>query len=245
MSLAIKRCLISAALLCALGSAGQAQNTPATRGVANFVPVTDQMLRNPSPNDWLMLRGNYQGWGYSQLEQINKANVKNLQLVWARVMEPGINESTPIVHNGVMYLGNSNDVVQAIDATNGDLLWEYRHPLPEAAAFHGMLGQRKRSVALYGDNVYFVTWDNYRRRPRCPHRQGCVADQSRRRSVRQQFHRPDRGQRHGDRGLDLPVRGLRLLRHGPRRQDRRGALAQFADPAPGPARRRDLGRLAL
>ena len=161
MSLAIKRCLISAALLCALGSAGQAQNTPATRGVANFVPVTDQMLRNPSPNDWLMLRGNYQGWGYSQLEQINKGNVKNLQLVWARVMEPGINESTPIVHNGVMYLGNSNDVVQAIDATNGDLLWEYRHPLPEAAAFHGMLGQRKRSVALYGDNVYFVTWDNY------------------------------------------------------------------------------------
>ena len=161
MSLAIKHCLISAALLCALGSAGQAQNTPATRGVANFVPVTDQMLRNPSPNDWLMMRGNYQGWGYSQLEQINKGNVKNLQLVWARVMEPGINESTPIVHNGVMYLGNSNDVVQAIDATNGDLLWEYRHPLPEAAAFHGMLGQRKRSVALYGDNVYFVTWDNY------------------------------------------------------------------------------------
>ena len=161
MSLAIKRCLISAAPPCALGSAGQAQNTPAARGVANFIPVTDQMLRNPSPNDWLMLRGNYQGWGYSQLEQINKGNVKNLQLVWARVMEPGINESTPIVHNGVMYLGNSNDVVQAIDATNGDLLWEYRHPLPEASAFHGMLGQRKRSVAVYGDNVYFVTWDNY------------------------------------------------------------------------------------
>ena len=76
-----------------------------------YLPVTDQMLRNPKPEDWLMLRGNYQGWGYSQLEQINKGNVKNLQLVWARVMEPGINESTPIVSNGVIYLGNSNDVV--------------------------------------------------------------------------------------------------------------------------------------
>jgi len=73
MTLAIKRCLMGAALLCTLGSVGHAQNTQTTRGIANFVPVTDQMLRNPKPEDWLMLRGNYQGWGYSQLEQINKA----------------------------------------------------------------------------------------------------------------------------------------------------------------------------
>ena len=179
MTYAIKRCVLTVALLCTFGSAGHAQNPPralppgaqnnpaqptpaaAPRSVQNFVPLTDQILRNPKPEDWLMLRGNYQGWGYSPLDQINKTNVKSLQLVWARVMEPGINESTPIVYNGVMYLGNSNDVVQAIDATNGDLLWEYRHPLPDASAFHGMLGQRKRSVAVYGDNVYFVTWDNF------------------------------------------------------------------------------------
>src|SRR5712691_5294409 len=159
----LKPCLLSIALLCTLGSIGHAQNLPGVlppgaqnnpaqptpaatpRTVQSFVPVTDEMLRAPKPENWLMLRGNYQGWGYSPLEQINKTNVKNLQLVWARVM----------------YLGNSNDVVQAIDATNGDLLWEYRHPLPEASAFHGMLGQRKRSVAVYGDNVYFVTWDNF------------------------------------------------------------------------------------
>src|SRR6266478_4161934 len=179
MTHGLKPCLLSVALLCALGSVAYPQNppralppgaqnnpaqpTPAAtpRTVQGFVPLTDQTLRNPKPEDWLMLRGNYQGWGYSTLDQINKTNVKNLQLVWARVMEPGINEATPIVYNGVMYLGNSNDVVQAIDATNGDLLWEYRHPLPEASAFHGMLGQRKRSVAVYGDNVYFVTWDNF------------------------------------------------------------------------------------
>src|SRR5712672_1521929 len=119
------------------------------------------MLRAPKPEDWLMLRGNYQGWGYSPLEQINKTNVKNLQLVWARVMEPGINESTPLVYNGVMYLGNSNDVVQAIDATNGDLIWEYRRQLPEASTFHAMHGQRKRSIAIYGDRVYLATWDNF------------------------------------------------------------------------------------
>jgi alcohol dehydrogenase (cytochrome c) len=65
--------------------------TATPRSVPNFAPVTDEVMRAPRPEDWLMLRGNYQGWGYSPLDQINKTNVKNLQLVWSRVMEPGIN----------------------------------------------------------------------------------------------------------------------------------------------------------
>jgi len=60
----------------------------------------------------------------------------------------------------VMYLGNPGDVIQAIDATNGDLIWQYRHEQPPAASFPANHGQRKRSIALYGDNVYFVSWDN-------------------------------------------------------------------------------------
>src|SRR5690606_35766976 len=39
--------------------------------VENFVPITDEMLRNPDPEDWLMWRGNYSAWSYSPLEQIN------------------------------------------------------------------------------------------------------------------------------------------------------------------------------
>jgi alcohol dehydrogenase (cytochrome c) len=129
--------------------------------VPNFVAVSDQSLRAPKPEDWLIHRGNYQAWGYSPLDQINKANVKNLQLVWSRGMEPGTNESTPLVYNGVMYLGNSGDVIQAIDAARGDLIWEYRRPLPSATSFRNGLGQRKRSIALYDDRVYFVSWDNF------------------------------------------------------------------------------------
>ena len=78
-------------------------------------------------------------------------------------MEPGINQATPLVYNGVMYLGNPGDVIQAIDAATGDLMWEYRHPLPPATSMRNQLGQRKRSIALYGDHVYIVTWDNHRR----------------------------------------------------------------------------------
>ncbi len=142
-----------------MGSAGGTTRTP--HAITNFAPVTDAMLKNPSPDDWSQVRGNYQGFGFSTLNQIDKTNVKGLQLVWSRAMEPGINESTPIVINGVMYLGNSGDVIQAIDAASGDLLWEHRRTLPSREALHNAWGQRKRSVFVYGDKVYFVSWDNF------------------------------------------------------------------------------------
>jgi alcohol dehydrogenase (cytochrome c) len=137
-------------------------STVAPHSLANYTPVTDSVLRNPDPSDWIMMRGNYQGWGYSSLDQINKANVKGLQLAWSRTMEPGINEATPIVYKGVMFLGNPNDVIQAIDAASGDLLWQYRRNLPSQEAFHNNYwGQRKRSIFLYDDKLYTVTRDNF------------------------------------------------------------------------------------
>ena len=137
------------------------RQTKTLKAVPNFATATDAMLRAPKAEDWIIHRGNYQSWGYSQLQQINKNNVKSLQLAWSRVMEQGINQATPLVYNGIMYLGNPNDVIQAIDAATGDLLWEYRHPNPPATQFPATHGQRKRSIALYGDRVFTVTWNNH------------------------------------------------------------------------------------
>ena len=103
--------------------------TIAPHPLKEFVPVTPAVLKKPDANDWLMMRGNYEGYGFSTLDQINTANVKGLQLVWSRTMEPGINEATPIIYKGVMFLGSPNDVIQAIDAATGDLLWQYRRNL--------------------------------------------------------------------------------------------------------------------
>jgi alcohol dehydrogenase (cytochrome c) len=160
--------LLSASVLSAIALAANAQApaptqkqpTKTLRAVPNFVPVTDAMMRAPNPANWQMHRGNYAAWGYSPLDQINKRNVKTLQLAWSRAMEPGVNQATPLVYNGVMYLGNPNDVIQAINASTGDLLWEYRHPLPPADTFPNALGARKRSIALYGDRIFTVTWNN-------------------------------------------------------------------------------------
>ncbi len=131
------------------------------REVESFEPVTDETIRAPQAEDWVFYRGNFQAWGWSELDQVNEDNVTNLRLVWSRAMEPGINQATPLVYGGVMYLGNPRDVFQAIEAASGDLMWEYRHPLPEADTMNNRLGERKRAIALYGDNVYSVTWDNH------------------------------------------------------------------------------------
>ena len=155
-----------AALACGVAMAQNQPTAPAggvtlaPHPLSEYQPVTDAVLRNPDPSDWIMMRGNYQGWGYSALDQVNKANVKGLQLVWSRVMESGVNEATPIVYKGVMFLGNTGDVIQALDAASGELLWQYRRVLPTRDPARSHWGQRKRSVFLYEDKVYTLTWDN-------------------------------------------------------------------------------------
>src|SRR5262249_5050930 len=96
-----------------------------TGEVQNFVPVTDAMLRNPDPADWLMIRRDYYASDYSPLNQINRDNVKDLQLVFQSPMhEGGTNQPAPIVHNGVIYLPNTGGILQALDGATGKIIWE-------------------------------------------------------------------------------------------------------------------------
>jgi alcohol dehydrogenase (cytochrome c) len=118
--------------------------------VKNYVPVTFDMLKNPPPGDWLMFRGNYHGHSYSPLDQITRDNVKNLQLQWVWAMnDSGANQTTPIVHNGVIYLASPSNFVQAIDGKTGDLIWETRVGPDQAPGYGGI-----RSIAIADDKIF-------------------------------------------------------------------------------------------
>ena len=94
--------------------------------VARYTPVTDAMLQHPADGEWLMYRRN-SGWSYSPLKQITPDNVQDLQLQWAWAMnEGGASQMTPIVHAGIMFLSNTSNTVQALDAKTGELIWENR-----------------------------------------------------------------------------------------------------------------------
>ena len=86
-------------------------------------PVTDAMLQDPDPADWLMWRRTLDHWGHSPLDQVNAGNVDDLELVWSRPLHSGVQEGTPLVYDGVMFFPNPSDVIQAMDAATGELLW--------------------------------------------------------------------------------------------------------------------------
>lgn len=123
--------------------------------VQNYVPVTDEMLKNPPPGDWLMVRNNYQAWSHTKLSQVTPANVSNLQLKWSWAMTEctggGRNQPTPIVNSGTMYLVNCGHIVQALDARNGELIWENRLGPESSTAL--------RNMAIYKDKLYLATND--------------------------------------------------------------------------------------
>jgi alcohol dehydrogenase (cytochrome c) len=124
--------------------------------VENYVPVTDEMLRDPPAGDWLMARRTYRAWSYSPLADITRANVGGLRLAWMWAMsdQDGANQPMPLVHNGIVYLVGTGGVVQALNGKTGDLIWESEIGPGEAVSIGSM-----RNLAIYDDKLLVATTD--------------------------------------------------------------------------------------
>ena len=151
--------LIAAAAAASLAAgAATAQAQPA----GEFVPVTDAMLQDPDPADWPMWRRTLDGWGYSPLDQVNRDNVGELQMAWSRALPQGTQEVTPLAYGGVVYMPTVTDIIQALDATNGDLIWEYRRDLPDDVyEFVGGNARSMRNIAIYDRQIINISDDDY------------------------------------------------------------------------------------
>ena len=151
------------ALLAALGFApagAAASQTVTTRyrdsGAPGLSAVTDAVLTDPPAADWLSWRRTRDNLGYSPLGQITRDNAGELELAWVLAMHEGQNQTAPLVHDGVMFLANPGNIVQAIDGATGDLIWEYRYGYPPDA----LKGTgATRGLALYGDKIFLTTYD--------------------------------------------------------------------------------------
>ena len=122
-----------------------------TEEFVNFTPLTEEMLRNPDPADWPMHRRNFYGHSYSPLDEINTDNVKNLRLEWVWNMHEGDSEPAPLVYNGIIYLINPGNVIQALDGKTGELIWEH---------WTGPANrQDMRNIAMYEDKIIQATTD--------------------------------------------------------------------------------------
>ena len=135
---------------------------PSQAQVERFTPVTDAMLQNPAPEDWLMWRRTLDSWGYSPLDRVTRENVADLRMVWTRALASGRQEGTPLVYNGVMYMPQSSDVIEAIDAVTGDLIWAHRRDLPDDVyEYVGGNARNNRNIAIYDRFIINTSDDDY------------------------------------------------------------------------------------
>ena len=227
---------IAAVLLAASAFPARAQDR-------DFTPVTDAVLQDPDPADWLNWRRTLDGWGYSPLDQVDQGNVGDLRWSGPGGSSRACRRRPRSVHDGVMYIANPGNVVQALDARTGDFIWEYRREMDERLRPAAQL----RSLAIYEDLIILNTVD--------AHVVGLDArtgeerwdtDRGARSGRLRVLERAGHRRRHGRGGaarLRAVPRGHLLHRRG-RRPHRAPDVAHVHHRPAGRARRRHLGRPA-
>ena len=124
------------------------------------------------PHNWLLHHGNYEGWRFSQLKQINTENVKNLKVAFTVALggyesggryKHGNLQATPIVEDGMMYVTDGWGSVYAIDVASGKkglIKWKFDPGTDRAwAGDVACCGVNNRGVALWKDKIISISLD--------------------------------------------------------------------------------------
>src|SRR6185312_7702861 len=129
----------------------------------DYMPVTSARLSNAAnDNGWLMYRRDYASNGYAPFKEINTTNVTNLKQVWdyKTGFDQG-HEAPAIVNGDYLYITTPKNELIAFQASTGKQLWKYQQDLSQVGLKTVCCDVVNRGVALYGDNVYMATLDNY------------------------------------------------------------------------------------
>jgi alcohol dehydrogenase (cytochrome c) len=127
-----------------------------------ITPVTNDRLlsADSSSSDWILYGRDYSSHRYSTLTQIDRSNVKSLQLAWQRSL--GANDSleaTPMVNGDTLYVTTGRDAVFAFDAKTGSPRWKYTYPFNTGAMNVSCCNEDNRGVTLYDNEVITSTQD--------------------------------------------------------------------------------------
>src|SRR5688572_10098335 len=125
-------------------------------------PIDDAALVNePSGENWLAFGRTLNEQRFSPVRQIDTSNVANLKVDWFLDLPDtrGL-VSTPLVNNGVLYFIGSMNIVRAVDATSGRVLWSHDPQVAKQDGDRMRVGwDNSRGIALWRDKVILATWD--------------------------------------------------------------------------------------
>jgi alcohol dehydrogenase (cytochrome c) len=120
--------------------------------------VTQETLLNPSPDDWIHFNRTYDAQRFSPLKQISKRNVNQLRTAWVRGLPQGTTGNVPLVYQGVMYVIAPAGLIQALDATNGNVIWEYKRELKNP---QGAMNHRTKNLAIWEDMLFYTAPEGF------------------------------------------------------------------------------------
>jgi quinohemoprotein ethanol dehydrogenase len=133
--------------------------SPATTRAAN---VDGERLAAASddPDNWMTHGRTWAEERFSPLDAINDGNVAQLGLAWYFESDSTVGtEATPLVVDGVMYTTTTWNILRALDAATGEVLWTYDPKLPRYKIRYTCCGPINRGPAVWKGRVYFGTID--------------------------------------------------------------------------------------
>ncbi|RIW14111.1 PQQ-dependent dehydrogenase, methanol/ethanol family [Algoriphagus lacus] len=111
--------------------------------------------------NWLAYGRTHNERRFSPMKDINENNVANLKVDWYIDLpnDRGL-VSTPLVIDGVLYFCGTMNIVKAVDATSGKLIWEYDPEVAKHVAGKRQIGWvHNRGISFYKGKIYAATWD--------------------------------------------------------------------------------------
>lgn len=127
--------------------------------VANVTSA--RLIADNEPQNWLAHGRTYAEQRYSPLTEVNTENASDLGLAWYLDLgtDRGL-EGTPIVVDGVIYVSAAWNIVHAINARTGELMWRYDPQVSRAwVAAHACCDAVSRGVAVWEGKVIAATLD--------------------------------------------------------------------------------------
>ena len=128
--------------------------------LAQETGLTFERLLNAEaePHNWLTYSGGYDSQRHTTLDQIDPANVTDLELKWVfQAQSLQVFQTTPLVVDGIMYLTEAPNTVVALDAKLGRVFWRYEYTPSNLS--RPCCGRVNRGLGMLGNTLYMATID--------------------------------------------------------------------------------------
>lgn len=124
--------------------------------------VDDEAISNEEQvSDWLAYGRTHSERRFSPIADVNVDNVHDLKVDWYMDLPNDVGlVSTPLVVDGILYFTGTMNVVRAVDAVSGELLWTFDPEVGNQIRGKKQAGfVHNRGLSFYKGKVFGATWD--------------------------------------------------------------------------------------